>query len=158
MEQAQKDTLKKLFMEKFNSADIDLALVDEDGVLLEDHIKKDNFSPYLDRILDLRCERCEDYYKYWFEDEGVALDDDFITNTYMKGFETLDLLYQIMEVYVSAKYTGYKKDIYAYDYNWEQYRDREFVGIWFGYSQFFDVCELGMVKDGRKAWANRHTV
>ena len=60
MEQAQKDTFKKLFMEKFNSANIDLALVDEDGVLLEDHIKNDNFSPYLDKILDLRYERCED--------------------------------------------------------------------------------------------------
>lgn len=158
MEQAQKDTLKKLFMEKFNSANIDLALVDEDGLLLEDHIKNANFISYLDRIVDLRCEYCENWYEQWFEEDGEVLDDAFIENKYMNGFEILDLLHTIMEVYVSAKYTGYKKDIYAYDYNWEQYSDREFVGIWFGYSQFFDVCEMGMLKDGRKAWNNRHTV
>lgn len=154
MEQAQKDTFKKLFMEKFNSANIDLALVDEDGVLLEDHIKNDNFSPYLDKILDLRYERCEDWHNRWFEE--VALDDDFITNNYMRNFNILDLLYQITEVYVSVKYTGYKKNIFVYDYNWEQCSDREFVGVWFGYSQFFDVCEMGMIKDGRKAWENKH--
>lgn len=140
MEQTQKDTLKKFFIEKFNSANIDLALVDEDGLLLEDHIKNANFTPYLDRVVDLRCEYCENYYQHWFEDEGVALDDDFIINNYMKGFEILDLLHIVMEVYVSAKYTGYRKNIYAYDYNWEQDSDREFVGIWFGYTQFFDVC------------------
>lgn len=153
----QKDTLKNFFIEKFNSANIDLALVDADGVLLEDHIKNDNISPYLDRILDLRYERCEEWHKVWLEDEGVALDDEFIVNTYMKGFDTKDLLYQIMEVYVSAKYTGYRKNIFVYNYDWKQYSDREFVGIWFGNNQFFDVCEMGMIKDGRKAWANRHT-
>ena len=156
MKQAQKDTLKKLFMEKFNSINIDLALVDENGVLLEDHIKNANFTPYLDRIVDLRCEYCENWYKQWFEVVEAVLDDDFIENKYMNDFGTLDLLYTVMEVYVSAKYTGYKKNIFAYDYNWKQYSDREFIGVWFGYSQFFDGCEMGMIKDGRKAWENRH--
>lgn len=155
MEQSCKDTLKNELSKMLESTVIDLALIDETGLLLEDHVKVEQISTYFDKVFTKLCDRCEYSYESWYKDE-TTFDDQFVKN-YLETFGILDVLYWFAEAYVTAKYTGYKDNIYVYDYNWEDYSDREFIGIWFGIGQFFDVCELGMVSYGREAWKNKHT-
>ena len=161
MTQEQKNLLEKALEQKLEKIDIDLALVDVDGLLLEEHVKIGQLEKYKEQVLDYLYKDCEWYYNQWFKDdtnEHVEFDNDFIINEYIKRFyETLDVIFRLSEAYVTAKYTGYTKNIYVYDYNWKNYSDREICGVWFGNGQFFDVCELGeLVNQGQKAWENRH--
>lgn len=158
MEQVLKDTVKRELERMMKSTSgIDLALVDEDGLLLEEHIKNAQLEKFEDKVLAYLYEDCETNYDMWYKSEGVPFDAIFVRKNYMEHFGILDILHWFADAYVTSNYTDYDKNIFVYDYNWKNYSDREFRGVWFGRNQFFDVCELGMVKQGLKAWNNKHS-
>ena len=158
MEQALKDTVKRELERLMKSTSgIDLALVDEDGLLLEEHIKNAQLEQFEEKVLERLCKDCEITYGLWYESEGVPFDAIFVRKYYMERLGILDVLHRFADAYVTSKYAGYDKNIFVYDYNWKNYSDREFRGVWFCDGQFFDVCELGMVREGLKAWNNKHS-